>query len=99
MSVLKNKLTKKGKNIFTKQKKCDILKKVNLEKEVYKEFLVIITWRKYLFPYRTQKSSSNVPKILVGFPAEKIGCRQVINSSLAQLVERSAVEQVARLKC
>ena len=91
--MLKNKLTKKGENIFTKQKKCDILKKVNLEKEVYKEFLVIITWRKYLFPYRTQKSSSNVPKILVGFPAEKIGCRQVINSSLAQLVERSAVNR------
>ena len=75
--MLKNKLTKKGKNIFTKQKKCDILKKVNLEKEVYKEFLVIITWRKYLFPYRTQKSSSNVPTIFAGYPAEKIGCCQI----------------------
>ena len=72
-----NKLTKKWKNIFTKVKRCDILEAVNLRK-VYKEFLVIITWRKYLFPYRTQKSSSNVPKIFVGYPAEKIGCRQVI---------------------
>ena len=35
-----------------------------------------MTWRKYLFPYRTQKSSSNVPKILVGYPAGKIGCCQ-----------------------
>ena len=32
-----------------------------------------ITLRKYLFPYRTQKSSSNVPKILAGYPAGKIG--------------------------
>ena len=58
----------------------------------------MITWRKYLFPYRTQKSSSNVPKIFVGYPAEKIGRRQFIYSPLAQLVERSAVEQDESLK-
>ena len=44
---------------------------------IHYNFLVMITWRKYLFPYRTQKSSSNVPTIFVGYPAEKIGCRQV----------------------
>ena len=69
-----------------------------LKKEVYETFLVMITWRKYLFPYRTQKSSSNVPKIFAGYPAEKIGCRQIINSPLAQLVERSAVEQGESLR-
>ena len=37
-------------------------------------FLVTITLRKYLFPYRTQKSSSNVPMILTGYPVGKIGC-------------------------
>ena len=47
-----------------------------LRKKAYKEFLVIITRRKYLYPYRTQKSSSLVPKILVGYPAGKIGSRQ-----------------------
>ena len=34
-----------------------------------------------------------MPKILAGYPAGKIGCRQIyIYSSLAQLVERSAVK-------
>ena len=61
--------------------------------KVHKTFLVMITWRKYLFPYRTQKSSSNVPTIFAGYPAEKIGCRQFIISPLAQLVERSAVNR------
>ena len=32
----------------------------------------------------------------MGYPAEKIGCRQFIYSPLAQLVERSAVKQVER---
>mgnify|MGYP006913140292 FL=1 len=35
-----------------------------------------------------------MPKIFVGYPAEKIGCRQFIYSLLAQLVERSAVKQI-----
>ena len=35
-----------------------------------------------------------VPKILANFFAGKIGHRQILYSSLAQLVERSAVEQV-----
>ena len=34
----------------------------------------------------------------MGYPVEKIGCRQIIYSSLAQLVERSAVEQVFKTK-
>ena len=38
-------------------------------------FLVMMTWRKYLYPYRTQKSSSNVPKILASYLAGKIGYR------------------------
>ena len=37
--------------------------------------LVLIAVRVHLFPSRTQKSSLNVPKILVGYPAGKIGCR------------------------
>ena len=40
-------------------------------------FLVTITMRIHLYPYRTQKLSSKVPKILVGFPAGKIGRRQI----------------------
>ena len=46
-------------------------------KEAYKEFLVTITKRKHLYPCRTQKLSSYVPKILAGCPAGKIGCCQV----------------------
>ena len=44
--------------------------------KVYKTFLVIITERKYLFPFRTQKSSSQVPTIPASYLAGKIGCRQ-----------------------
>ena len=65
-----------------------------LSKKAYKTFLVIITKRKYLYPCRTQKSSSLVPKILVGYPAGKIGNRQfffIIYSSLAQLVDFETV--------
>ena len=36
-----------------------------------------MTQRIHLYPYRTQKLSSNVPKILVGFPTGKIGRRQI----------------------
>ncbi len=49
-----------------------------VEKKKVNNFLVTMTLRKYLFPYRTQKSSSNVPKILVGYPAGKIGCCQIL---------------------
>ena len=52
-----------------------------------------MTKRKYLYPYRTQKSSSLVLKILAGYPAGKIGSRQFLYSSLAQLVEHAAVNR------
>ena len=83
----KEKMTKK------KEVKKDFLYIFLSVLKVHRTFLVMITWRKYLFPYRTQKSSSNVPTIFVGYPAEKIGCRQIIISPLAQLVERSAVNR------
>ena len=58
-------------------------------------FLVTMIKRNHLYPYRTQKLSSKVPKILVGFPAGKIGRRQnfILYSSIAQLVERTAVNR------
>ena len=55
-------------------------------------FLVTITMRIHLYPYRTQKLSSFVPKILASYLAGKIGRCQFIYSPIAQLVERSAVE-------
>ena len=45
---------------------------------VYKTFLVMITLRKYPFPSRTRKSSSNVPTILASYLAWKIGYRQIL---------------------
>ena len=45
--------------------------------EIVYNFLVMMTMRKYLFPFRTQKSSLSVPKILAGYPAGKIGCCQI----------------------
>ena len=39
--------------------------------------VVTMTMRIHLFPYRTQKLSSLMPKILVGYPAGKIGSRQL----------------------
>ena len=41
-------------------------------------FLVTITLRKHLYPSRTQKLSSIVPKILAGYPAGKIGSCQIL---------------------
>ena len=68
---------KKKKTTKKKEVKEDFLYIFLSVLKVHKVFLVMITWRKYLFPYRTQKSSSNVPKIFVGYPAEKIGCCQI----------------------
>ena len=62
---------------------------------VLKANLVIIAERKYLLPCRTQKSSSLVPKILTSYLVGKIGSCQIfiIFASLAQLVERTAVNR------
>ena len=64
---------------------------------------VLITMRIHLFPFRTQKLSSFVPKILGGQPPGKIGrCRHsavpfraalLSYSSLAQLAEHAAVNR------
>ena len=47
-----------------------------IEEKVNK-FLVIIITRVHLFPFRTQKLSSYMPKILVGYPTGKIGSCQI----------------------
>ena len=49
-----------------------------------------MTQRKHLYPCRTQKLSSKVPKILVGFPAGKIGHRQILFYIPQQLSWQSA---------
>ena len=45
--------------------------------EKVNKFLVIMMTRVHLFPYRTQKLSSFMPKILAGYPAGKIGRCQI----------------------
>ena len=58
------------------------------------KFLVTMTARKHLYPYRTQKLSLPVLKILTGYPVGKIRrCQIFIYSPIAQLVERSAVNR------
>ena len=47
-----------------------------IEEKVNK-FLVIIITRVHLLPFRTQKLSSYMPKILVGYPTGKIGRCQI----------------------
>ena len=54
---------------------------------------VVITARPHLFPSRTQKLSSLVPKILGWRRPGKIGCCRFFYSSIAQSVERSAVNR------
>ena len=55
---------------------------------------MLIAVRVHLFPSRTQKLSSLAPKILGGQLPGKIGRRQHSYSSLAQSVERAAVNRV-----
>ena len=58
------------------------------------DFLVIMTMRVHLFPYRTQKLSSLMLKILASYLAGKISsCQIFIYSPIAQSVERSAVNR------
>ena len=52
-----------------------------------------MTHRFHLFPFRTQKLSYVVPKILGGKLPGKIGRCRLIYSSLAQSVERAAVNR------
>ena len=47
-----------------------------LSSKYVNKFLVTITTRNHLYPYRTQKLSSYMPKILAGYPAGKIGSCQ-----------------------
>ena len=61
--------------------------------KVHRTFLVTIEKWTHLFPYRTQQLSTYSPKILGGYPPGKLGCCQNLYSSLAQLVERSAVNR------
>ena len=54
---------------------------------------VVITLRSHLFPFRTQKLSSMVPKILSWRRLGKIGCCRILYSSIAQSVEHAAVNR------
>ena len=72
-------LTKKTQVLEKRNEYCLVLREQGFLKE---NSVVMMAWRIYLFPFRTQKSSSIAPRVVGGSPPVRVGrCHALCGSS------------------